>query len=444
MSRIFLRHGIVLTIDDCDAYYPDGCIVIEHEKLIFVGEDAQHPGIHPEDSVLDMRGKLIMPGLINTHVHSHSPLFRNFGEDVPLQVWLNDIMWPAESHMTEEHAYYAALHTCLESISSGVTTFADQFYFADAVARAVEKSGLRAFLCSSIFENGKSERGQTVQTAADFVAAWKGRNPLITPGLGPHAPYSVSAEQWRSIVALSQTTHTLIHTHISETKTENRKSFAEKGESPTKWLESLGVFSCPTLAAHCIYLSDEDIAVFRNHNVHVSYNPVSNLKLVSGIMPYLKLKTAGVQISLGTDGAQSNNTLDLMQDLKLAVLIQKQKENDPAFFSVFDAVRLVTIEGAKALGLDSIIGTLEAGKQADLIALDIQQPHLQPLHTDSIQMLYTLLVYCASGKDVTDAMVQGTWLMKDREILTLDVHSVLHNTADISEQLRKKAGLTGD
>ena len=178
--------------------------------------------------------------------------------------------------------------------------------------------------------------------------------------------------------------------------------------------------------------------------MHVSYNPVSNLKLVSGIMPYLKLKTAGVQISLGTDGAQSNNTLDLLQDLKLAVLIQKQKENDTAFFSVFDAVRLVTIEGAKALGLDSVIGTLEAGKQADLIALDIQQPHLQPLHTDSIQMLYTMLVYCASGKDVTDAMVQGTWLMKDREILTLDVHSVLHNTADISEQLRKKAGLTGD
>lgn len=442
MNRIFLRHAIVLTIDEHDAYYPDGCIVIEHEKLIFVGEDAQHPEILPEDSVIDMRGKLIMPGLINTHVHSHSPLFRNFGEDVPLQRWLNDIMWPAESHMTAEHAYYAALHTCLESISSGVTTFADQFYFADSVARAVEKSGMRAFLCSTIFENGKSERGQTVQTAADFISAWKSKNTLITPGLGPHAPYSVSEAQWRSIVSLSQETHTLIHTHISETKKENQKMYAEKGKSPTAWLESLGVFSCPTLAAHCIYVSDEDISIFRKRNVHVSYNPVSNLKLVSGIMPYSKLKNAGVQISLGTDGAQSNNTLDLLKDLKLAVLIQKQKENDPATFSVFDAVRLVTIEGAKALGLDSIIGTLEVGKQADLIALDVQQPHLQPLHIDSIQMLYTLLVYCASGKDVTDAMVQGTWIMRNRVILTLDAHSLLQNTNEISRQLRKAAGLS--
>lgn len=441
MTRIFLRHCIVLTIDVDDAYYPDGCIVIEHGKLIFVGADSQHPDIHPDDSVLYMRGKLVMPGLINTHIHSHSPLFRNFGEDVPLQVWLNNIMWPAESHMTQEHAYYAALHTCIESISSGVTTFADQFYFAEMVAKAVEKSGMRAILCSSIFENGKYERGQTVQAAADFIATWNGKNPLISPAFGPHAPYSVSAEQWQAIVELSQTTRTLIHTHISETNSENLKMYAEKGESPTKWLEDLGVFSCPTLAAHCIYLSEEDISIFKKNNVHVSYNPVSNLKLVSGIMPYSRLKTAGVQTSLGTDGAQSNNTLDLLRDLKTGVLIQKQMEKDPAFFSVFDAVRLVTIEGARALGLDSIIGTLEVGKDADLIALDIEQPHLQPLHTDSIKMLYTLLVYCASGKDVTDTMVQGAWLMRDKEFMTLDVHSILESTMHISGQLRKEAGL---
>jgi 5-methylthioadenosine/S-adenosylhomocysteine deaminase len=441
MSRMFLRHAIVLTIDENDTYYPDGCIVVENGHIVYVGSDAQHPAIKNEDEVVDLHGKLVMPGFINTHIHSHSPLFRNFGEDVSLQTWLNAIMWPAESYLTEEQAYYAALHTCIESIASGVTTFADQFYFTAAVANAVEKSGIRAVLCASIFENGESDRGQTVQAAADFIASWKNKNLLIMPGLGPHAPYSVSAEQWRSVVELSHSYDVLIHTHISETEEENKAFDAKYAVSPTQWLEKLGVFERRTLAAHCIHLSDEDIAILKKNDVHVSYNPVSNLKLVSGIMPYARLIAGGVQISLGTDGAQSNNTLDLLRDLKIGVLIQKQQERNPAFFPVSDAIRLVTIAGAQALGLGELIGSLKAGKQADLIALDIQQPHLQPLHTDSVKMLYTALVYCATGKDVSDTMVQGRWLMRDKKILSLDAPSILKRTNDISLLLRRQAGL---
>jgi len=441
MSRMFLRHGIVLTVDETDDYYPDGCVVVENGIIAYVGSDTLRPEIKDGDTTIDLSGKLVMPGLINTHVHSHSPLFRNFGEDVSLQTWLNAIMWPAESHLTEEQAYYAALHTCAESVASGVTTFADQFYFNAAVASAVEESGMRAVLCASIFENGKPDRGQTVLTAADFISSWRNRTPLIMPGLGPHAPYSVSAEQWRSIVELSHSYGVLIHTHISETEKENQAFDAQYAVSPTQWLEKLGVFGCPTLAAHCVHLSDEDIAILSKNSVHVSYNPVSNLKLVSGIMPYARLRAGGVQISFGTDGAQSNNTLDLLRDLKTGVLIQKQRERDPSFFPVSEAVRLVTTAGAKALGLENILGSLEAGKQADIITLDMQQPHLQPLHTDSVKMLYTALVYCATGRDVSDTMVGGRWLMRDRKILALDVPSILRKTNSISLLLRKQAGL---
>lgn len=441
MKRTFLRHAIVLTIDAKDNYYTDGCIVVEDRCIAYVGPEAGRPEIKEGDTVIDLHDKIVMPGLINTHIHSHSPLFRNFGEDVALQTWLNDIMWPAESHLTEEQAYFAALHTCIECISSGVTTFADQFYFTPAVARAVAESGMRAVLCTSIFENGKSDRCQTVRTAEKFLDSWQGRSPLIVPGLGPHAPYSVSEEQWRKIVELSKSYGVLIHTHISETEKENEIFRKQYALSPTQWLEKLGVFECPTLAAHCVHLSDEDIAILKNNDVHISYNPVSNLKLSSGIMPYERLVAKGVHISMGTDGAQSNNTLDLLGDLKIGVLIQKQRLNDPAFLPVSDAVRLVTIEGARALGLENITGSLETGKQADLITIDISQPHLRPLHVDCVKMLYTTLVYCATGRDVSDSMVQGRWLMRDRKLLSLDVVSILNKTENISRLLRAQAGL---
>lgn len=423
MNRIVLRHACVVTLDAEDRYFPDGCVVIEDGSIKAIGPSDSIPPY--EEGELDFSDKLVMPGLINTHIHSHSPLFRNLGEDVDLQTWLNKIMWPAESTLTSQDAFWAAQLTCLESISSGVTAFADQFYFAESIAEGIEQSGLRAFICSTIFEDGDAAKGQTVQTASDFLENWKSRSALITPALGPHAPYSVSAAQWREIVELSATSEAIIHTHISETAKENQEIKQKYGVSPTQWLADLGVFERHTLAAHCIHLSDEDIRIFHDHNVHVTYNPVSNLKLVSGIMPYQKLKDAGVQISMGTDGAQSNNTLDLLQDLKLGVLIQKQAMNDPKVFDVREAVRLVTVEGAKALGLEDVVGSLEVGKQADLIAIDTSSAHFSPLDQSSIKAVYTALVYCATGRDVTDTMVSGKWLMRERIVTSLDPKRIM-------------------
>ena len=442
MNRIVLRHACVVTLDEHEQFFPDGCVVIEDGVIAAVGPSDTIP-IYDEGEC-DFHDRLLMPGLVNTHIHSHSPLFRNMGEDVVLQTWLQDIMWPAESYLTGERAFWGTQLACLESISGGVTTFADQFYYAQSTAEAIEQSGLRAFVCSTIFENGKADAGQTLQTADDFLDDWKLRNALITPALGPHAPYSVSAAQWREVAELSARHGAIIHTHISETAMENRQINEAQGKSPSRWLADLGVLDRHVLAAHCVHLSDDDIGILREHDVHVAYNPVSNLKLVSGIMPYQRLKKAGVQLSIGTDGAQSNNTLDLFQDLKIGALIQKQAENDPTVFTVREAIRLATIEGAKALGLQDAVGSLEVGKQADIIAIDTTSPHLTPFHVDSAEIIYTALVYCVTGKDVTDTMVAGKWLMRGKQVLSFDPTTIIEEAGKIARYIRRKTKQSAD
>ena len=433
MERIVLQHACILTLDGSDRFFPDGSIVIEDGAIVQIGS-SEDISVHASEG-LDFSGKIVMPGLVNTHIHTHSPLFRNMGEDVELHTWLEEIMWPAESYLTAERAYWGSKLACLESIVGGVTTFADQFYYAQTTAEAVEPSGLRAFVCSTIFEHGDSAKGQTLQTAADFLERWESRSNLITPALGPHAPYSVSAGQWKEVVDLSARSGAIVHTHISETKKENEGISQKYGKSPSRWLADLGVLDRHVLAAHCVHLSDDDIEILKEHDVHVSYNPVSNLKLVSGIMPYQKLKSAGVQLSIGTDGAQSNNTLDLLQDLKIGVLIQKQAAHDPKIFDVREAVRLATIEGAKALGMAGHIGSLEIGKQADLIAIDLRAPHVSPLVKESARDLYTTLVYCATGRDVTDTMVSGTWLMRDRNVLSMNPVEIMKECEKVRKDI---------
>jgi 5-methylthioadenosine/S-adenosylhomocysteine deaminase len=435
MKKKIIRHAVILTLDEVDHLYPDGCILIEDGIITYVGPDTD--GVQKQEfcEEFDFKGKLVMPGLVNTHIHTHSPLFRNLGEDVELHTWLNKLMWPAEAHLDAERAQWGTRLACLESISNGVTTLADQFYYADTTATAIEESGIRAIVCSTIFANGDPSKGQTLQAAADFLGKWQTRNKLIVPGLGPHAPYSVNAEQWLGVSALAEQSGAIIHTHISETAKENADIERLYGVSPTRWLSNLGVLEHHVLAAHCVHLSDDDINILADHSVHVSYNPISNLKLVSGIMPYRRLQQSNVQLSIGTDGAQSNNTLDLLQDLKVGMLIQKQVENDPTLCDVRQAVRLATICGAQALGLHDIIGSLEVGKQADLIVLDLDAPHFAPLVTDSAKDLYTAIVYCATGRDVTDTMVQGTWLMRKGAVCSLDSQAIMQQCNTIRKEI---------
>lgn len=430
----------ILTMDQEDNYYASGTIVVEDGRISDIGHGSD---TEPRGKVIDMNNKIVLPGFVNTHTHSPSPLFRGVADDLSLMDWLKKALWPAEKNMTGEIAYWGTSLSCLEFLQSGVTTFADQYFFSGYVAKAVQDSGIRGFIAPSVFTDGSPETSDTVQAAVDFIEKYKGKEDqtLVYPCIGPHAPYSCSDEVLKTVVNIADSNNLLIHTHISETMDENIEIYKSKGLTPTQYLDSVGVLDGRVLAAHCIHLNAKDMEILKEKKVRVSYNPVSNLKLVSGIMPMKELLDRGILVSIGTDGAQSNNSLDLLRDLKTGVLIQKQHNNDATFISAKEALKIITINGAKALDMEHEIGSLEKGKKADIIALDIKETNINPLHRSSVNNIYSAVVYSADGSDVSDVIVNGRMLMKDRELLSIDKEEIIYQSHKWSEVILKKAGL---
>lgn len=424
----------ILTVDGQDSFYPRGRMTVSGSKILRIGHEHELP---LEGDVIDLEGALVLPGLVNTHTHSHSSLFKNQADDLRLMDWLNKAMWPMEAHLNADRAAAATALSCMEYISGGITTYCDQFYFAEAIAPVAQKSGLRCMLGATVFEKPSVETDDTFGAAAAFVEHWLGREEetLVYPCLGPHAPYSVGSELFVRVAEFCRRHNVLLHTHISETQDENDQIRARYGKTPTQCLERLGVFENRVLAAHSIHLDEQDMEIYARRNIHASYNPVSNLKLVSGRMPYRALRERGIQVSIGTDGAQSNNSMDLLRDLRTGALIQKLAENDATLFPAREMVRLCTIEGALALNLQDQIGSLETGKRADFITLDPKSPRLVPLHRDSLSNLYSTIAYSACGADVRDMAVNGSWVMREKNILTLDCDDVRARAQEASEYL---------
>lgn len=422
-ERLTLTNCTVLTVNEQDDHYENGRIVIEDNRIVAVGS-AETVAI--QGTEVDMQGRLVMPGLINTHTHSYSSALRNAADDLRLMEWLTTAIWPMERRLSYDRSLAASTMSCLEYLQSGITTYVDMFYYADATAKAARRSGLRCVLAAAVFSSPTAETDDPAGKAEEFIRAYRGREEetLVYPAVGPHAPYTVTEETWRRCMDMADRYGVLLHTHLSETEDENRQIREKTGLSPTAWLERMGVFDRPVLAAHSIHLDEQDLDIYQKHHVAVSYNPVSNLKLVSGIMPLKEMWDRGLVVSLGTDGAQSNNSMDLLRDLRTGVLIQKQYNNDAAFFSAREAVRMVTIEGARAIGMEDRLGSLEPGKYADLIALDPASPRLTPLHRRSLKNLYATLAYSACGADVADSMVNGRWLMRDGKVLSMDAQQV--------------------
>lgn len=435
-----LTNCTILTMDENDSYFPTGTIVIENGRITEIGPIDE---ITPKGKIVDMKLKIVLPGFINTHTHSPSPLFRGMADDLSLMDWLYKKLWPAEKNLTGDIVYWGTSLSCLEFIQSGITTFADQYFFSQFVGKAVEESGLRGFIAPTVFTNGSPETRDTIQAAVDFIEKYKGKEnkTLVYPCIGPHAPYSCSDEILKTVVKIARTHDLIIHTHISETMDENRLIYKETGLTPSQYLDSLGVFEGPVLAAHCIHLNQKDMEIFKKKDVKVSYNPISNLKLVSGIMPLKELLDNGISVSIGTDGAQSNNSLDLLKDLKTGVLIQKQHNNDATFFTTRQALKMITINGAKAIGMDKEIGSLEKGKKADIISIDINATNINPLHRSSLSNVYSAVVYAASASNVSDVIVNGKVLMKDRELILMDKEEIIRQSHIGSKELLMKAGI---
>jgi 5-methylthioadenosine/S-adenosylhomocysteine deaminase len=385
----------------------------------------------PADEVIDARHMAAMPGLINAHNHTPMSLLRGFSDDLKLMDWLEKKMLPAESRMNEEDVYWGALLAITEMIQSGTTSFADMYIHMDAVGQAVLDSGMRASLTRGLvfFED---DGGKRMQEAIDLVDKWSGSGDgRITTMFGPHAPYTCPPEPLSEVIALARQRRVPIHIHLAETKEEVVKIRDKYNQTPTEYLYHLGLFEHNhVLLAHSVHLTRKEIGYLRGMRGGVAHNPVSNLKLGCGISPVTDFHQQGIAVGLGTDGAGIATTLDMFAEIKAATWLQKLDYGDPTRLPAEHALRMATIESAKLLGIDHEVGTLVAGKKADVILLDLNKPHLQPVHN-----LYSLLAYSATGADVDTVIINGQTVMRNRQLLTLSVEDVLSQAAKRAARL---------
>jgi len=398
-----------------------GLLAIGDDRLIYVGKASGAPRIRAEN-VIDGRGKVALPGLINCHTHVSMTLFRGVGEDQALEQWLGETIWPLEAKLKPRDIYYGALLGCLEMIKGGTTCFADMYFREDMVAKAVEEAGLRAVLAPGILEAGNEERGENllkegIKMAKKYHGSARGR---ISVNLGPHAAYTCSPDLLKRVRDAASKLGVGIHIHLAESEGMGKQTKERYGLTEGELLESIGFLGPDVLAAHCIHLTTREIELLARHGVKVVYNPVANMKLALGIARIWELMDLGVTVGLGTDGPASNNSLDMLENLKIAILLQKVHYMDPTILPVRRALEMATIHGAKALGLEGSTGSLEAGKKADIILINFKKPHLTPVHDP-----YVNIVYSAHGGDVDTVLVDGKILMENREIKTLKEEEIM-------------------
>jgi len=383
------------------------------------------------DEVIDARNMAALPGLINAHNHTPMSLLRGFSDDLKLMDWLEKKMLPAESRMNEEDVYWGALLAMTEMIRSGTTTFADMYIHMDAIGRAVLDSGMRASLTRGLVFL-EDDGGRRMSEAIDLVETWSGAGEgRITTMFGPHAPYTCPPEPLKEVIDLARKRRVPLHIHLAETVEEVEKIREKYRLTPTEYLCHLGTFDRNhVLLAHSVHLTQQDVHLLRGMRGGIAHNPVSNLKLGCGIAPVMRFQEAGITVGLGTDGAGSATTLDLFAEIKAAAWMQKVVHGDPTRLPAEQALRMATIESAKLLSIDHQVGTLEPGKKADLILIDLDQPHLQPVHN-----LYSLLAYSAAGSDVDSVWIDGRAVMRNRRLLTLPMEEVLKQAAVRSARL---------
>ncbi|HEU4965832.1 MAG TPA: amidohydrolase [Bacilli bacterium] len=432
MGRTLIHSAVIVPVID-DSYFKEGYLVIDGNRIAEVGEGAYTGSTDGFDRVVDAKGKLAMPGLVNTHGHAAMTLLRGYADDMPLQQWLEERCWPIEAKMNDDDIYWGSQLAILEMLKGGTTTFTDMFYFMDRTAQAAEESGIRAVLSRGLVgfdpENGRNLIGQAVE----FNKKWhKAANGRITTMFGPHAQYTCPNDYLEQVVKISEEMDFPLQIHMSETAFEVEQCKQQNdGLTPPQLFEKLGLFNRPTVVAHAVHVTDEDIAILKKYDVKIAHNPDSNLKLGSGVAPALKLLEAGLTVGLGTDGAASNNNLDMFEEMRMAAMLHKGVNQDAVAVNAFKAVQMATNEGAKALFLEDTLGTLQQGALADVILLDIEQPHYYPHRHNFIAHL----AYASNSHDVTHVFVDGQLVVEDRKVLTMDEKRIYQEVERICERL---------
>ena len=432
------KNAIVLTMDDELRQYTPGAVAVSGDSIVAVGAEEEILNAYQAEKTIDCGGKILMPGLVNAHTHVPMTLLRGLADDLRLDVWLMGYMMPVEREfVTPEFVRLGTQLACAELIRSGVTTFADMYYFEDDIATATAEAGLRALCTQSVMKFPAPDATSYEEALARtrrFIEKWK-NHPLIVPGVAPHAPYTCTPEILEACAELAVEFDVPLHIHLAESKFEVENMREAEGIPVIPYVKKQHLFNAKVLAAHCVHVDVGEIRTLAQSGAGVAHNPSSNMKLASGVAPVQKMLDESVKVGIGTDGPASNNDLDMFEEIRLAAFIGKGFSGDPTAIPAATALKMGTRLGAEAIHLGNLTGSLQVGKRADLILVDIFKSHNSPHFRRDPNSAYVQLVYAAKATDVTDVMVNGKFLMRENQLLTLDEADLMAKAQVYAEKI---------
>jgi 5-methylthioadenosine/S-adenosylhomocysteine deaminase len=435
---LIVSGGTVVTMDASRRVIEDGAVAVEGGRIVAVGKSGDIAGRYVAREVLDARGRAVIPGLINGHTHVPMTLFRGIADDLDLNEWLTKYIFPAEAkNVTEDFVRAGTQLGLAEMIRGGTTTYCDMYYFEDAVAEETERAGVRGLLGETVIDFPVPDNktwADAMRYTERYVARWKG-NRLITAAIAPHAPYTVSEAHLREVKAFADRTGAYVVTHVAETRKEVEDITRDHGAPPVEYLSRIGFLGPREVFAHTVHLTVGEIDLLKQNGVGSVHNPQSNMKLASGVAPVPQMLRAGVAVGLGTDGAASNNDLDMWEEMDTAAKLHKVSTGDPKVLSAVEALALATIGGARALHMDERIGSLEAGKRADIVVVDLDALNQTPRYN-----IYSQLVYATKAADVRTVVIEGRVVMRDRRLLTLDEALIKRKARLLRERVTRSLG----
>ncbi len=432
-ADLLIKNGTIITMDPDKSIINNGVVAILNDNIEGIGSEEEMSSFQAEKEV-DAKGCLVMPGLVNTHTHAPMSLFRGLADDLELMTWLNEYMFPAEAkYITADTVKAGTLLSCAEMLLGGITTIGEGYFHEDGVAEAFLTTGMRGILGHGVIDYpapGVPDPKENVRIALLYAEKWLGRSSLLQPSIFCHSPYTCSADTLKNAKTAANEKGLLFQIHAAETKFEWDQIHQEHGVSPIQYLDRLGLLDEKTLLVHTVWIDEKDITTILNRKAAVSHNPESNMKLASGISPIPDMIEAGITVGLGTDGSASNNDLDLFSEMDTAAKLHKVKSLDSTVMDAGSVLSMATIEGAKALGLEDFTGSLETGKQADMIIIDMKKPHLVPMYNP-----VSHLVYAVKSTDVKNVFVAEKMLVKDRKLQTLDLEEIIRSVEAIQQQI---------
>ena len=432
---LIVKGSHIVTMDSLGTVIENGAVAIDEGVILEIGSAADIDATYSARETLDGGKRVVMPGLVNGHSHAAMTLLRGVADDLALMDWLQNYIFPAEVEFVDaEFVRIGTELACWEMIRGGTTTFVDMYYYPDTIAEVVDSCGMRALVSATVIDQRSPDAenaGDSIAKGSGFIERWQGKNSRITPIFGPHANYTLNAEQLAATRAAAMRYGVPISIHVSESPFELQYSKDTYGMTSIELYESIGFFEGPTIAAHVVWPTDKEIPILARRKVGVIHNPTSNMKIASGISPVAQMLEAGVRVGLGTDGAASNNDLDMWEEMRLASLLQKVDRMDPEVLPAATVLNMATLGGATAIGLGDKVGSLEVGKRADLIQIAFEDVHHVPTYD-----VISHLVFVSDEQDVASVVVDGKVLMKEREMLTIDTDRVAAEATTLAARIQ--------